>query len=467
MQSRERQRSSIVALTLILTLVVAPAAAQTRISAPSNRYSPRDDVRLGQEAAREVERQLPLLNDEVVQDYVERVGQRLVAAIPPEFQHPEFRYRFKVVNARDINAFALPGGPLYINRGVIEAARNEGELAGVMAHEISHIALRHGTAQATKAQSAKFQLPAIAGAILGAIIGGGLGDIIAGGTQTGLGIYFLKYSREYETQADVLGAQIMARAGYDPRDLANMFRTIEREGGRGGPEWLSSHPNPGNRYERIEREAAMLRVSNPIRNTEAFERVKARLTGMGRAPSMAEIQRGAGRYPQGGGARTGRVEPPSRNYRTYTGGNLFSVSVPDNWRELTGNGAVIFAPDGAYGEVQGQFVFTHGVQIGVGRAASTDLRRATDEFIASLVQGNSYLTERSGYQRGYLSGREALRVRLSGQSYITGRTEVVEVYTTLLDNGDLFYLLTVAPESDYDAFQTAFRNVLRTLRING
>ncbi|MFH4202114.1 M48 family metalloprotease, partial [Acinetobacter baumannii] len=82
-------------------------------------------------------------NDEVVQDYVERVGQRLVAAIPPEFQHPEFRYMFKVVNARDINAFALPGGPLYINRGVIEAARNEGELAGVMAHEISHIALRH------------------------------------------------------------------------------------------------------------------------------------------------------------------------------------------------------------------------------------------------------------------------------------------------------------------------------------
>lgn len=468
MQAVERQKPFIVALTLIVALVVAPVGAQTRISAPSNRYSTRDDVRLGQEAAREVERQLPLLRDELVQDYVERVGQRLVAAIPPEFQHPEFRYNFKVVNARDINAFALPGGPLYINRGVIEAARSEGEMAGVMAHEISHIALRHGTAQATKAQSAKFQLPAIAGAVLGAIIGGGLGDIIAGGTQTGLGLYFLKYSREYETQADVLGAQIMARAGYDPRDLANMFRTIERESGRGGPEWLSSHPNPGNRYERIEREAAMLRVSNPIRNTEEFERIKAHLITMGRAPSMAEIQRGGGRYPQDSGRpRAGRVEPPSSNYRTYTGGTLFSVSVPDNWRELSGNGAVIFAPDGAYGQVQGQFVFTHGVQIGAVRASSSDLRRATDEFIASLVQGNAYLTERSGYQRGYLSGREALRTRLSGQSYITGRTEVVDVYTALLNNGDLFYLITVAPDNDYSAFQTAFRNVLRSLRING
>ncbi|WP_162199823.1 M48 family metallopeptidase [Pyrinomonas methylaliphatogenes] len=452
------------AIWLIVAMAVMPqlALAQTRISAPKNSYSPRDDVRLGQEAAREVERQLPLLNDEVVQDYIERVGQRLVAAIPAQFQHPEFHYTFKVVNVRDINAFALPGGPLYVNRGVIEVAHNEGELAGVMAHEISHIALRHGTAQATKAQ--KFQLPAIGGAILGAIIGGGLGQVIAQGTQTGLGIYFLKYSREYETQADVLGAQIMARAGYDPRDLANMFRTLEREGGSGGPEWLSDHPNPGNRYERIEREAQMLRVSNPIRDTAEFERIKERLRSMGRAPSMQEVQSGGRRYPQGGGPR-GRVEMPSRSYRTYTG-NLFRVSVPDNWRELAGGSSTIFAPDGAYGEVQGQFVFTHGVQIGIARAQAAELRRATDNFINTLIQGNSYLRQQGGYQRAYLSGREALRARLAGESYITGRTEIVEVYTTLLRGGDLFYVITVAPQSDYSGFQSAFNTVLRSIQLN-
>src|ERR1044072_7584067 len=92
--------------------------------------------------AAQVERQMPIMRDEMVESYVERVGQRLVAAIPQEFQHPEFRYSFKVVNARDINAFALPGGPMFVNRGMIEAARNEGEMAGVMAHEISHVALR-------------------------------------------------------------------------------------------------------------------------------------------------------------------------------------------------------------------------------------------------------------------------------------------------------------------------------------
>ena len=157
---------------------------------------------------------------------------------------------------------------MFVNRGMIEAADTEGEVAGVMAHEISHVLLRHGTAQASKAQ--KYQIGQVAGAVLGAIIGGGWGQIISQGTQFGLGTAFLRFSREYEKQADLLGAQIMARAGYDPRDMANMFKTIEKAGGSGGPQWLSDHPNPGNRVDYITKEAAMLRVENPIRDTRAF-----------------------------------------------------------------------------------------------------------------------------------------------------------------------------------------------------
>lgn len=264
----------------------------TNIALPKNRYSPAEDVQLGRQAATQIERQLPLIAEgSEVDNYVERVGARLVAAIPRQFRHSQFRYQFDVVNARDINAFALPGGPLYVNRGMIEAAQSEGEVAGVLAHEISHVALRHGTAQATKAQSLKFQLPALGGAILGAIVGGTAGGVISQGTQLGLGTYFLKYSRDYERQADLLGAQIMARAGYDPRDLASMFRTIEREGGGGGPEWLSSHPNPGDRYALINQEAARLRVnrSSAAQNTAAFNRVKMTLRRMPPAPSMQEI----------------------------------------------------------------------------------------------------------------------------------------------------------------------------------
>ena len=170
-------------------------------------------------------------------------------------------YSFKVVNVREINAFALPGGPMYVNRGMIEAAKNEGEIAGVMAHELSHVVLRHGTAQASKAT--KYEIGQIAGAILGSIIGGGLGQVVSQGTQFGIGTAFLRFSREFERQADIEGTQIMARAGYDARDMAGMFKTIEKQGGSSGPQWLSDHPNPGNRYEYITKEAQMLPVDNP------------------------------------------------------------------------------------------------------------------------------------------------------------------------------------------------------------
>src|SRR5437763_11747325 len=192
------------------------------------------------------------------------MGQRLVASIPPEFQHPEFRYYFRVINASDINAFALPGGPMYVNRGMIQAARNEGEMAGVMAHELSHVALRHGTAQATKAQ--KYAIGAGVAGILGTILGGaGLGQV----AQAPCAVYFLKFSREYATVADLLGARIMANAGYDPRDLANMFQTIERQGGGGGG-FLSDHPSPTNRNARINQEAQSLRIANVPHNNREF-----------------------------------------------------------------------------------------------------------------------------------------------------------------------------------------------------
>src|SRR5215813_15080211 len=214
------------ATTLSLALIGSIASAQTRITPPSNKYKPSQDVELGRKAADEARNQLPIMRDDAVTSYVDGVGRRLVAVIPAELQHPEFQYTFEAVNVREINAFALPGGPMFVNRGMIEAANSEGEVAGVMAHELSHVTLRHGTAQASKAT--KYQAGSIAGAILGAIVGGGVGSAISQGTQFGLGAAFLRYGREYEKQADLEGAQIMARAGYDPRDMANMFKTIEK-----------------------------------------------------------------------------------------------------------------------------------------------------------------------------------------------------------------------------------------------
>src|SRR5688572_21175734 len=273
MEIMKRQSTAAVIALLVTSLSIVDA--QTRVTAPSNKYSPADDVKLGREAAAEVQKQMPMLNDDRVDDYVGRIGERLVRSIPAEFQHNEFRYTFDVVNLREINAFALPGGPMYAHRGMIEKAGTEAEVAGVLAHEISHVALRHGTAQASAA--GKYQMGQIGSAILGAIIGGRTGAAVSQVGQFGFGTAFLKYGREYEKQADILGAQIMARAGYDPRAMASMFRTIEQEGGGRAPEWMSNHPNPGNRAEYITREAQSLRVTNPVQNTQDFQSVQARL----------------------------------------------------------------------------------------------------------------------------------------------------------------------------------------------
>ena len=460
---------------LCLAIVMMPLAvfAQTKIVYHSNKFKPTDDVRLGRQAAAEAEQQFPLLRDAEVDAYVERVGQRLVASIPPEFQHPEFHYYFKVLNARDINAFALPGGPMYVNRGMIEAARTEGEMAGVMAHELSHVALRHGTAQATKAQ--KYQVGAGVAGILGTILGGpGLGQV----AQAPFAISFLKFSREYETEADLLGARIMANAGYDPRDLANMFRTIEAQGGGGGG-FLSDHPSPENRYARINQEAQYLTVNNPIRDNREFIGIKERLRGYPRAQSMAEIAQSERRYPNQGNnypngdpanypsTPRGGVENPSSRYRNYSILGAVRVSVPDNWQQTSEQGSVWFAPQGAFGSTgNGQSVFTHGVNIGIAQTNSRNLQQATDVFLNNLEQGNSNLRARSGYQRTDVNGRNALAIGLTNTNEATGRAEVVLVTTTLLRNGDLFFIIFVSPQSEAYNYQSVFQNVLRSVQLN-
>lgn len=191
------------------------------IKLPKKKYTPKQDVQLGKEAASEVRKQYPIIEDQHIAKYLTQIGNRLVAAAPTELKQSVYEYSFTPVNLKDINAFALPGGPMFVQRGMFDAAAEEAEVAGVMAHELSRVLLRHGTANASKAQNPWLQLGQIAGAVGGAVVGGELGGYIAEGTQFGLGTLLLRYSRDYEKQADLLGAQIMARAGYDPRALAH------------------------------------------------------------------------------------------------------------------------------------------------------------------------------------------------------------------------------------------------------
>ncbi len=462
---RQHLIKSAVSAAMVWAMALMPLAAlaQTRVSMPKNRYEVQQDVQLGREAAVEIEKQFPILNDYQSTQYVARIGENLVAAIPPQFRQPAFDYSFKIVNASDINAFALPGGPMYVNRGMIEAARNEGEMAGVMAHEIAHVAMRHATAQATKQSGWKAQLGTIGAILGGAILGGQTGAQLG---ALGVQIWQTRYSREYETQADILGSQIMARAGYDPRDLANMFQTIARQGSGRVPEFLSSHPDPGNRFETINRETQLLEVSsNPIKITRDFQMTQSRLRSLPAAPTMAEIQQGAssgGSTQMGGGSYSNNVPAPSRRYRTYQSGNWISMSVPDNWREFPEQTSVTFAPDGAFGN-QG---ISHGAMIGVFRGSSNTLAQNSQEFVKGLIQGNPHLRQQSWFQNSRFAGRQAMVTQLSGRSPINARTEVVTIYTTQLRNGETFYFAAVAPDDEASRYNTAFRTILNSIRLS-
>jgi hypothetical protein len=463
------QRYARIFPAMMVALAIAwPAAAQTKIVPPRNTYSVQDDIKLGQEAASEVSKELPMLNDDGIDDYVERVGRKLVDAIPPEFRHSGFRFTFDVVNQKDINAFALPGGPMFLNRGMIESAKTEGEMAGVMAHEISHVALRHGTAQATSGQ--KWAIGSAIGQIAGAILGGGLGQVLSTGSQIGAGLKIMQYGREYERQADLLGAQILARAGYQPSEMANMFRTIEAQGGGGGPEWMSSHPNPGNRYNAILNEAKLLRVQGNG-NTGEFQRVQARLNGMSPAFTAEQIAKGQAKTrpantSSNGGTRTVRVDPPATAYRTHQPGNFLRVSVPENWDPVNNDGGgVTYAPDGAVFNGDSGQTFTHGVQIGIARGTG-NLQRDTQTLLNGFAQSNPDLQQQSGLQRDTIGGRNGLTTVLSNTSEVTGQRERIALSTTQLRDGSLLYVVGVAPQAEVSTYDATFQRVRRSLQIS-
>jgi hypothetical protein len=246
-----------------------------------------------------------------------------------------------------------------------------------------------------------------------------------------------------------------------------MFRTIERESGGGGPEFLSSHPSPQNRYENINRESRLLRISpNPIKMTAGFERTQARLRNMPRAKTMSEIQKerqnNQGQTPTSSGRYESNVPFPSARMRVFTAGNQIRMNVPNNWQEFPAETEVWFAPQGAFGD-QG---ITHGALLGVYQGRNRNLSSDTQEYVEGILRANSYLRARTNYTQTSLSGRQGYAILLSGTSPVTRRTEEVTVYTTMMRSGHLLYVVTVVPENQSRNYSSAFSNMIRSLRIN-
>ena len=304
---RNFKTPTILGLILALACGAYAADSRTKLKPGINLFSPQQDIEMGQEASKQADRELQLLNDRQAINYVNSLGRQLAAHAPGE----KYPYQFKIVNDTAINAFALPGGFIYVNRGAIEAADNEAQIAGVMAHEIGHVVMRHGTNQVSKAYLAQAPLAVLGGALGNNSIGSVLGQL---GVSLGLNSLFLKYSRDAETQADVLGTQILHDSGYDPKAMVEFFEKIQAESKDRAVQFLSDHPNPENRITNVQHEIERLGGQAPNARSDSpdFHTVKMVLG------SMPAPRKGAAPASNRSDNKNGRPQPPSTRIESFT-----------------------------------------------------------------------------------------------------------------------------------------------------
>jgi len=449
-------RGAALFLGMALTLLPNAQGQRTQFKPGWNMFSPQQDVELGKRAALDAAKQLPMCNAPKVDAYLTQLGLRLAAKLPTGgVQYP---FEFHCVNDKAINAFALPGGYVFINRGVIESADNEAQLAAVMAHELSHVALRHGTNQATKAQAAQGFL-GIASGIFGGSTGGTLltelGAFAAGGV-------LLRYSRTAESQADVLGTQVLYDSGHDPRAMAQFFEKLEAETkGKNPPEFLSDHPNPEHRVGRVDEEIDRLGgiPANAKRDSAEFEAIKREVLALPVVKKPVPSAAGAAPPP-----------PPSRNFATYEA-NSYTIKYPDNWKKYpdSNGGGVSFAPEGGVlDDGSGHAALAYGLIVSVtpiqGNASDSNaLENGTRQVLQDLQKSNPKMKIQRQGERVRLNGQPGLSTYLTNDSP-AGGLETNWVITVLRPEG-LHYFVCVAPQSAYSNYDKTFSSILDSVRF--
>jgi peptidase M48-like protein len=444
-------------LALVLALgISAHADSRTRLKPGWNLFSPDQDIEMGRQVSKEAESQLSIVRNGDIASYIDALGRQLASRTPGN----NYPFQFKVVNDKAINAFALPGGFVYVNRGAIEAADNEAQLAGVMAHEIGHVVLRHGTNQASKAYVAQAPL-----SILGGVLGSNsVGSVLA---QLGIGFaansLFLKYSRDAESQADLMGTQILYDSGYDPNAMVQFFEKIQAESKGSASQFFSDHPNPENRITHVKQEIVKLGgAPSRLRGDSAeFQSVKRELLAMG-APPRSGTASASNRRPNN--TRTGAPAEPSSRLVSYNGRDM-DFRYPENWR-VNGQGSVIsLAPDG--GVVNNNLAW--GMMIETfephyDREGRISLEEATDQLVDDLGRTNPNMRLSQRHERIGVNGQPALSTMLANESPVGGRE--TDWLVTLLDpDGNLVYIIGVAPSADYSRYEGAFDDVISSFRL--
>jgi beta-barrel assembly-enhancing protease len=454
MFSKNSRFLTVLALLTVITPSAYAADNRTKLKPGWNLFSTQQDIDMGRQVSREAERQLQILHDRQAAAYIDSLGRQLAAHAPG----PKYPFQFKIVNDKAINAFALPGGFVYVNRGAIEAADNEAQIAGVIAHEIGHVVLRHGTHQASTAYVAQAPL---------AVLGGVLGSNSVGSVLGQLGVSFatssllLKYSRDAESQADLMGTQILHDSGYDPKAMVEFFEKIQAESKGRSVQFFSDHPNPGNRISNVQHEIERLGGMPPNARQDGpdFQSVKASLNGM--AAPRKNGSTGGGRTPDN---RSGGPAAPSSRMISYNGQNI-QFRYPDNWRPYGEGSATTIAPDG--GIINGSL--TYGMMIstfdpdnhGQGRIALAD---ATDQLLNDLQHSNPNMRITRSHESMRVDGRQGYLTEASNQSPGGGR-ETDWIVTTIAPDGSVYYFVGVAPQNEFDTYSNAFEDIIETVQF--
>jgi len=446
-----------------------------------------EQKQLGLQVAAEVYRQMPVLPDSSPEtQYIQALGKRLVNTIPADRSWP---FQFHVVAQKEINAFALPGGPMFVNIGTITAAGNEAELAGVMAHEIAHVYMQHSAKQQDKSSLLQ-GLAGLAGAAAGAL-GGVAGTAAQTGIQIGAGTLLLKYSRGDEAQADAVGAIILWKAGINPIALADFFQKLAAEAGNSGPQFLSDHPNPGNRRTAIQTQIKNWPSQQYSSDSPQFASVQKHATGVqvydakeiaagaknGRwtaenkkngavfpdAPATAAASGGAGSMP----AVSISAVQPSSNFQIADLGGL-RIARPQNWEVIENQqSSATIAPRAG---VSGGAV-AYGVVIRSERAPSANMSpsQLTEAVAQSLQSGDSNMKAVGQIQRLTVGGSPAGWLELETVSPMAGadgKTQRERDWLVVLQRGsNAIYFVFVSTAANYEQFRPAFERMLRSVQF--
>ena len=484
---------------LLATQVSAQIEAPTFPNPGKASMSRDQQHKLGLEAAAQVFQQMPVLPDDSPEAlYVRRLGQKLVATIPQQSSWP---FEFHVVPQKEINAFALPGGQMFINVGTITAARSEAELAGVMGHEMAHVYMQHSAKQAGKAQTTSM-IAGIASAVLGATAGGAAGGLVGQlgqmGIQMGAQGMIMKYSRNDESQADAVGATILYKAGYDPQAMAEFFKTMGAQAGAAPPELFSSHPNPGNRQEAVTKQIANWPAADYVKDSPSFTEARQRAL-KAKTYTAQEIQAGAksGQWAalnQKNGAGLNSAGASSFPTRTSASASLSPSAVslrnvlpadhmvsanlgpmkiqrPENWPvtlpEQRGQFVTIAPAEG---------ITSAGVGYGVlfnGAAGPRGQKVSIDDMTAALIEqiGQTNEMEQVGKPEaitvGGIEGRSTFLRSPSPFPDAKGQMQPERdwLVTVPQSDGSMIFMIFVAPEADFDRLQPTYEAMVKSVQF--